>query len=65
MPASQTYMSKRLQECNWLQAMEGGIDSSHVSILHSKLRPDPAAAATPHSGRVTPTRTVSARRKPS
>ena len=28
--------SKRLQECNWLQAMEGGIDSSHVSFLHSR-----------------------------
>jgi hypothetical protein len=27
-------MSKRLQECNWLQALEGGIDSSHVSFLH-------------------------------
>ena len=26
---------KRLQECNYLQAMEGGIDSSHVSFLHS------------------------------
>ncbi len=33
-PDKQTYMSKRLQECNWLQAMEGGIDSSHVSFLH-------------------------------
>jgi len=33
-PASQSYSSKRLQECNWLQAMEGGIDSSHVSFLH-------------------------------
>jgi phenylpropionate dioxygenase-like ring-hydroxylating dioxygenase large terminal subunit len=33
-PASHSYMSKRLQECNWLQAMEGGIDSSHVSFLH-------------------------------
>ena len=30
----QTFVSKRLQECNWLQAMEGGIDSSHVSFLH-------------------------------
>jgi phenylpropionate dioxygenase-like ring-hydroxylating dioxygenase large terminal subunit len=28
------YVSKRHQECNWLQAMEGGIDSSHVSWLH-------------------------------
>lgn len=34
-PLEQTYSSKRIQECNWLQAMEGGIDSSHVSWLHS------------------------------
>ena len=35
-------MAKRLQECNWLQAMEGGIDSSHVSFLHSaELDSDP------------------------
>jgi phenylpropionate dioxygenase-like ring-hydroxylating dioxygenase large terminal subunit len=33
-PPPQTYTSKRWQECNWLQAMEGGIDSSHVSFLH-------------------------------
>ena len=31
----QTYTSKRWQESNWLQALEGGIDSSHVSWLHS------------------------------
>lgn len=31
----QTFTSKRWQECNWLQALEGGIDSSHVSWLHS------------------------------
>ena len=38
----QTYTSKRWQECNWLQALEGGIDSSHVSWLHSAgLRDDP------------------------
>src|SRR5258705_605584 len=33
-PAAQTYTSKRWQERNWLQAMEGGIDSRHVSFLH-------------------------------
>jgi phenylpropionate dioxygenase-like ring-hydroxylating dioxygenase large terminal subunit len=33
-PAHQTFTSKRLQESNWLQALEGGIDSSHVSWLH-------------------------------
>lgn len=41
-PASQSFTSKRLQECNWLQALEGGIDSSHVSFLHSgNLNTDP------------------------
>jgi phenylpropionate dioxygenase-like ring-hydroxylating dioxygenase large terminal subunit len=33
-PAEQSFTSKRIQESNWLQAMEGGIDSSHVSFLH-------------------------------
>jgi len=41
-PAKQSFMSKRLQESNWLQAMEGGIDSSHVSWLHrGDLNSDP------------------------
>ncbi|PHR56594.1 MAG: (2Fe-2S)-binding protein [Robiginitomaculum sp.] len=41
-PAAQTFTSKRWQESNWLQAMEGGIDSSHVSFLHSGgLNTDP------------------------
>jgi nitrite reductase/ring-hydroxylating ferredoxin subunit len=41
-PDNRRYVSKRLQECNWLQAMEGGIDSSHVSFLHSAaLHKDP------------------------
>ena len=38
----QTVTTKRIQENNWLQALEGGIDSSHVSFLHSKeLERDP------------------------
>jgi phthalate 4,5-dioxygenase len=41
-PAEQSFMSKRIQESNWLQAMEGGIDSSHVSFLHrGELNSDP------------------------
>ncbi|MGC2519728.1 MAG: aromatic ring-hydroxylating dioxygenase subunit alpha [Burkholderiales bacterium] len=41
-PAGQRFVSKRLQECNYLQAMEGGIDSSHVSFLHrGALNSDP------------------------
>ncbi|MBF9033923.1 Rieske 2Fe-2S domain-containing protein [Rhodobacterales bacterium HKCCE2091] len=35
LPSSHVYLSKRWQESNYLQAMEGGIDSSHVSFLHS------------------------------
>ena len=42
MPPQSRYISKRLQYCNWLQALEGGIDSSHVSWLHrDALRSDP------------------------
>jgi phthalate 4,5-dioxygenase oxygenase subunit len=38
----QTVTTKRFQECNWLQALEGGIDSSHVSFLHAnELERDP------------------------
>jgi len=40
-PHSHRFVSKRLQECNHLQAMEGGIDSAHVSFLHrDELRSD-------------------------
>ena len=34
LPEANRYVSKRIQECNYLQALEGGIDSSHVSTLH-------------------------------
>jgi phthalate 4,5-dioxygenase oxygenase subunit len=34
LPRAHVYISKRWQESNYLQAMEGGIDSSHVSFLH-------------------------------
>jgi phenylpropionate dioxygenase-like ring-hydroxylating dioxygenase large terminal subunit len=41
-PANQRYTTKRLQECNWLQSLEGGIDSSHTSWLHrGELEADP------------------------
>ena len=33
-PPAQSITTKRFQESNWLQALEGGIDSSHVSFLH-------------------------------
>ena len=39
-PDSHRVVSKRLQESNFVQAVEGGIDSSHVSFLHSRLQTD-------------------------
>jgi nitrite reductase/ring-hydroxylating ferredoxin subunit len=45
LPASQVYVSKRLQRTNYLQALEGGIDSSHVSFTHKfSLDDDPLHA---------------------
>ena len=38
-PDSNRFLSKCRQDCNWLQALEGGIDSSHISFLHSSLKP--------------------------
>ena len=40
-PAERRYVGKVLQESNWLQALEGGIDTSHFSILHRALKNDP------------------------
>ncbi|MSQ09702.1 MAG: aromatic ring-hydroxylating dioxygenase subunit alpha [Dehalococcoidia bacterium] len=37
LPPEQVSLSMLVQECNWAQAVEGGIDSSHVGFLHGKL----------------------------
>ena len=34
LPPTHTYVTKSLQECNWLQGLEGECDSSHLSFLH-------------------------------
>jgi phthalate 4,5-dioxygenase oxygenase subunit len=36
-PETHRYVSKRVQETNYLQAIEGGIDSSHSNFLHANL----------------------------
>jgi hypothetical protein len=35
-PESHRFVTKRIQFCNFLQNVEGEVDSSHVSFLHSK-----------------------------
>jgi phenylpropionate dioxygenase-like ring-hydroxylating dioxygenase large terminal subunit len=41
-PASQIIVSKVIQESNWLQGLEGGIDTSHAPILHRLLTTETA-----------------------
>ena len=38
LPEEHVIGSKRVQPSNWLQAMEGEIDQSHVSFVHSRLQ---------------------------
>ena len=35
-PESHSVVTVRVQECNWLQALEGEIDSAHAAILHGR-----------------------------
>ncbi len=51
-PAAHLHVSKRIQQCNYLQAMEGGLDSFHSTFLHRMsvgddplLKRDPKSAA--------------------
>src|SRR5207248_2982058 len=48
--ASHRYVTKRLQQCNWAQSMEGALDTAHFSFLHMpapgrKSNDNPSAAA--------------------
>jgi phenylpropionate dioxygenase-like ring-hydroxylating dioxygenase large terminal subunit len=36
-PPEQCHVSIRVQECNWLQALEGEVDSAHAPILHGRV----------------------------
>jgi phthalate 4,5-dioxygenase len=37
-PETHRHVSKVIQECNWLQALEGGLDTSHAPIMHRLLK---------------------------
>lgn len=34
-PATHRFASRTVQDCNYLQALEGGLDASHATILHN------------------------------
>ena len=40
LPPTHRQVSKNMQECNWLQGLEGGIDTAHAPILHRTITPD-------------------------
>jgi len=43
-PPTHRHVSKVIEECNWLQALEGGIDTSHAPILHRLITTKSARA---------------------
>ena len=34
LPDDQKFLTRHVQECNWLQGVEGGFDNSHLAFLH-------------------------------
>ena len=36
-PPSHRFVGKKLQQCNWAQACEGGLDTAHFSYLHAGI----------------------------
>jgi len=52
-PESHCYVSKRVQRCNWFQALEGGIDSSHSNFVHAPLNLQPGTSDGPTIFRTT------------
>jgi phenylpropionate dioxygenase-like ring-hydroxylating dioxygenase large terminal subunit len=52
LPETQLVGSKRLQDSNWVQAMEGDIDQSHLSFTHSSLSPDQDVSDDPRIARI-------------
>jgi phenylpropionate dioxygenase-like ring-hydroxylating dioxygenase large terminal subunit len=34
LPENQRYATRHVQECNWLQGLEGGFDAPHLTFLH-------------------------------
>jgi phthalate 4,5-dioxygenase len=44
LPETQSVKWKAMRECNWVQGLEGDIDTSHLYFLHSRLNADDDAS---------------------
>ncbi len=53
-PPSHRYVTRHIQECNWLQAFEGGFDTSHLAFLHGGTI-DMSVSSVPSRYEVVPT----------
>jgi nitrite reductase/ring-hydroxylating ferredoxin subunit len=53
-PDAHRYVAKMEVECNYLQAMEGDIDNSHASFLHTTLTPETIMSLFPGGGKDIP-----------
>jgi phthalate 4,5-dioxygenase len=54
-PESHRFATRHIQECNWLQGLDGGFDASHLSFLHSGAA-DLRKGNTDHDRRIVPSR---------
>jgi nitrite reductase/ring-hydroxylating ferredoxin subunit len=52
-PQSHRFATRHIQECNWLQGLDGGFDATHLSFLHSGAV-DLRKGNTDHDRRVVP-----------
>jgi phthalate 4,5-dioxygenase oxygenase subunit len=60
LPQTHSYVSKRVADSNWLQALEGAIDTSHSNFLHASLK-SPGEGGVSMFGAVTPSAGVGVR----
>lgn len=52
LPETHRWLSPFQRACNWMQALEGDVDTSHLYFLHSRLNPeDPPSLGTYHPDR--------------
>ncbi|MGE3643711.1 MAG: Rieske 2Fe-2S domain-containing protein [Beijerinckiaceae bacterium] len=52
-PETHRFATRHIQECNWLQGLDGGFDASHLSFLHSG-QVDLRKGRTDHDRRIVP-----------
>lgn len=50
LPDTHRFVSKKFQQCNWAQAVEGGLDTAHFSYLHANIANGEKASLMPGDG---------------